>query len=82
MRRWHIGFLALLLFLCLTGCAGLQTETPGYRIYATNAEHTRLQTEILSTQSIQVDDILDEMFARLITPASSSRSYSTTCIIR
>lgn len=76
MRRWIFCFPALLLMLCLTGCSRLQSGTPGYRVYTTNAERSRLQTENLSSQGARTEEVLAEMFARMKTPLQSGENFS------
>lgn len=65
----------LLLLPCLTGC-GKKADAGGYRIYTTNAERGRLQTENYSTQSVRTDDILQEIMDRMKTPTASLENYS------
>lgn len=69
------GFCGLLLFLlCLTGCARPK-DTGGYRIYTTNLEHTRLQTETYPAQGAGTE-FLGELLERVKSPAAGTANYS------
>ncbi len=76
MRKWINSFLAGLLMILLTGCAGSQTETPGYRIYTTNADRTKLQTESINSQASDSEELLAELFEHLQAPSSNGEDYS------
>lgn len=74
MRRIVFGLLVLLT-VALTGCEKTE-DAGGYRIYVTNAERSRLQTETFSSTGVPADDVVEEMLNRIRTPLMSAENYS------